>query len=133
VGGLLDDGLALLRRRSIAVVSEAAVAAFAAFAAFGALGLGLDLAVGGVSERVTITADVPVLRTETASLGTVVEHVDLGPVALALLKRGVPAETELATGPEGSVAAAVDADSLPPAEQVGAGRRAVERLRSGSE
>jgi hypothetical protein len=66
-------------------------------------------------------------------LGTVVEHVDLGPVALALLKRGVPAETELATGPEGSVAAAVDADSLPPAEQVGAGRRAVERLRSGSE
>lgn len=33
-------------------------------------------------------------------LGTVVDHVDLGPIALALLKRGLPAETELATGPE---------------------------------
>ncbi len=62
-------------------------------------------------------------------LGTVVEHVDLGPVALALLKRGLPADTELATGPEAGVTAAVDADSLPPADEVGAGRRAVERLR----
>ena len=34
-------------------------------------------------------------------LGTVVEHVDLGPIALALLKRGLPADTELATGPGG--------------------------------
>ncbi|MGP0081075.1 CAF17-like 4Fe-4S cluster assembly/insertion protein YgfZ, partial [Mycobacterium sp.] len=62
-------------------------------------------------------------------LGTVVEHVDLGPVALALLKRGLPADTELATGPEAGVTAAVDADSPPPADEVGAGRRAVERLR----
>ncbi len=65
-------------------------------------------------------------------LGTVVEHVDLGPVALALLKRGLPADTELATGPEASVAAVVDADSLPTAEQIGAGRLAVERLRGGA-
>jgi tRNA-modifying protein YgfZ len=69
-------------------------------------------------------------------LGTVVEHVDLGPVALALLKRGLPADTELATRPEGQegewVAAVIDADSLPPAEQIGAGRRAVERLRGGT-
>ena len=62
-------------------------------------------------------------------LGTVVEHVDLGPVALALLKRGLPADTELATGPEAAVAAAIDADSLPPDDEVGAGRLAVERLR----
>jgi tRNA-modifying protein YgfZ len=62
-------------------------------------------------------------------LGTVAEHVDLGPVALALIKRGLPADTELATGPEAAVAAAVDADSLPPDDGVGAGRRAVERLR----
>jgi len=62
-------------------------------------------------------------------LGTVVDHVDLGPVALALLKRGLAADTELATGPEAAVAAAVDADSLPPDDEVGAGRRAVERLR----
>lgn len=62
-------------------------------------------------------------------LGTVVEHVDLGPAALALVKRGVPAGTELATGPEASVGAVIDADSLPVAEQIGAGRLAVERLR----
>ncbi|MDM4139982.1 MULTISPECIES: folate-binding protein YgfZ [Mycobacterium] len=65
-------------------------------------------------------------------LGTVVDHVDLGPIALALLKRGLPAETELATGAEGSVAAVIDADSLPATEQIGAGRLAVERLRGGA-
>ncbi|OCB21059.1 glycine cleavage system protein T [Mycobacterium malmoense] len=65
-------------------------------------------------------------------LGTVADHVDLGPVALALVKRGVPADTELATGPQGSVAAVIDADSLPAAEQIGAGRLAVERLRGGA-
>jgi tRNA-modifying protein YgfZ len=65
-------------------------------------------------------------------LGTVVDHVDLGPVALALVKRGLPADTELATGPQGEVSAAIDADSLPSTEHVGAGRRAVERLRGGA-
>ncbi|BCZ22750.1 folate-binding protein YgfZ [Mycobacterium senriense] len=65
-------------------------------------------------------------------LGTVVDHVDLGPVALALLKRGLPADTELATGAEASVAAVIDADSLPETEQIGAGRLAVERLRGGA-
>ncbi|BBX94853.1 folate-binding protein YgfZ [Mycobacterium lacus] len=64
-------------------------------------------------------------------LGTVVEHVDLGPVALALLKRGLPADTDLATGPDAGVAAVIDVDSLPPADEVGAGRLAVERLRGG--
>jgi tRNA-modifying protein YgfZ len=65
-------------------------------------------------------------------LGTVVEHVDLGPIALALLKRGLTADTELVTGsqaPDAEVAAVIDPDSLPPAEQIGAGRLAVERLR----
>jgi outer membrane receptor protein involved in Fe transport len=33
-----------------------------------------DLAVGEVRERVTVTADAPIVRAETASLGTVVEH-----------------------------------------------------------
>lgn len=65
-------------------------------------------------------------------LGTVVEHVDLGPVALALLKRGLPVDVELATGPEARVAASIDADSLPVPEQIGAGRLAVERLRGGA-
>jgi tRNA-modifying protein YgfZ len=65
-------------------------------------------------------------------LGTVVEHVDLGPVALALLKRGLPADTELATGAGAAVAANIDADSLPATDQIGAGRMAVERLRGGT-
>jgi tRNA-modifying protein YgfZ len=65
-------------------------------------------------------------------LGTVVEHVDLGPIALALVKRGLPADTELATGADASVPAVIDVDSLPPTEQIGAGRLAVERLRGGT-
>lgn len=64
-------------------------------------------------------------------LGTVVDHVDDGPIALALLKRGLPADTALTTGGEVEAAAVVDADSLPPADSVGAGRLAVERLRGG--
>ncbi len=62
-------------------------------------------------------------------LGTVVDHVDLGPIALALLKRGIPADTPLLTGGEHQVAAEIDPDSLPPADVTGAGRMAVERLR----
>jgi tRNA-modifying protein YgfZ len=65
-------------------------------------------------------------------LGTVVDHVDDGPIALALLKRALPADTELATGAEAQVAAVIDADSLPEADVTGAGRLAVDRLRGTS-
>ena len=65
-------------------------------------------------------------------LGTVVDHVDEGPVALALLKRGLTAETELTTGGDVAVAAMIDPDSLPNADAIGAGRLAVERLRGRS-
>lgn len=65
-------------------------------------------------------------------LGTVVDHVDLGPIALALVKRGIPADTALTTGGEHEVAAEIDPDSLPPTDAVGAGRLAVERLRRGA-
>jgi folate-binding Fe-S cluster repair protein YgfZ len=63
-------------------------------------------------------------------LGTVVDHVDLGPIALALLKRGLPADTELMTGGESAVAAVIDPDSMPPTDEVGAGRLAVERFKA---
>jgi tRNA-modifying protein YgfZ len=63
-------------------------------------------------------------------LGTVVDHVDLGPIALALLKRGLPADTPLTAGDESEVAAVIDADSLPPSDVVGAGRLAIQRLRN---
>jgi len=62
-------------------------------------------------------------------LGTVVDHVDEGPIGLALLKRGLPADTPLTVGGEAGVAAVIDADSLPPTDVVGAGRLAVEQLR----
>ena len=65
-------------------------------------------------------------------LGTVVDHVDEGPIALALLKRGLPADTLLTTGGDAEVAAVIDADSVPPADGVGAGRLAVEQLRGRS-
>jgi folate-binding protein YgfZ len=65
-------------------------------------------------------------------LGTVVDHVDLGPIALALVKRGLTADVELTTGGESAVPAAIDPDTLPEADAVGAGRLAVERLRGGS-
>ncbi len=62
-------------------------------------------------------------------LGTVVDHVDLGPVALALVKRGLTADIALVSGGDAAVAAVIDPDSLPPADPAGAGRLAVERLR----
>jgi folate-binding protein YgfZ len=65
-------------------------------------------------------------------IGTVVDHVDLGPVALALIKRGLPADTALTTGGEVEVPAVIDADTLPAADTTGAGRLAVERLRGGT-
>jgi folate-binding Fe-S cluster repair protein YgfZ len=65
-------------------------------------------------------------------LGTVVDHVDEGAIALALLKRGLPADVALTTGGAVEVSAAIDPDSLPAADVVGAGRLAVERLRGGA-
>ncbi|GFG54272.1 folate-binding protein YgfZ [Mycolicibacterium agri] len=65
-------------------------------------------------------------------LGTVVDHVDLGPVALALLKRGLPADTALTTGGDVESTAVIDADTVPALDTVGAGRLAVERLRGGA-
>ena len=45
-------------------------------------------------------------------LGTVVDHVDLGPVALALVKRGLAAETPLtASSEEDQVAVVIDPDT----------------------
>ncbi|MGB8404817.1 MAG: folate-binding protein YgfZ [Mycobacterium sp.] len=62
-------------------------------------------------------------------IGTVAEHVDLGPIALALLKRGLPADTPLSAGGEPGIPVVIDPDSLPPVDGIGAGRLAVDRLR----
>lgn len=70
-------------------------------------------------------------------LGTVVQDFELGPIALALVKRSaLPTRSEegptppLVTLTIGDVTASVDPDSLP-VEHVGAGRKAVENLRKG--
>jgi folate-binding protein YgfZ len=59
-------------------------------------------------------------------LGTVVDHFELGPVALALVKRTIPVDTALEAGP---CAASIDPDSIPSYDDVQAGRAAVDRLR----
>ncbi|MEE2032518.1 CAF17-like 4Fe-4S cluster assembly/insertion protein YgfZ [Rhodococcus chondri] len=59
-------------------------------------------------------------------LGTVIDHYELGPIALALIKRTITPETPLVAGP---CAAAIDPDSVPQENGVQAGRQAIERLR----
>ena len=59
-------------------------------------------------------------------VGTVIDHYELGPIALALIKRNIPADTTLDAGP---CAASIDPDSLPVGDEVQAGRAAIERLR----
>lgn len=63
-------------------------------------------------------------------VGTVVQHHELGPIALALLKRSAATDVEyLAGADDRSVPAAVDPDSVPPDTGVPPGRQAIERLR----
>jgi folate-binding protein YgfZ len=86
----------------------------------------------GSAERPTTGAPVLAGGRAVGRLGTVVDHAELGPIGLALLKRGLPAETPLVTGADAQTAAVIDADSLPPPDVTGAGRAAVQRLRTGA-
>lgn len=60
-------------------------------------------------------------------VGTVATHHELGPIALALLKRSVDPQTPLLAG---EAAAAVDPDSVPPDSGEPPGRAALRRLRT---
>jgi folate-binding protein YgfZ len=60
-------------------------------------------------------------------IGTVVQHHELGPVALALVKRSVPVEAELTAGAE--TPARVDPATVPGDEPDAPGRDAQQRLR----
>jgi folate-binding protein YgfZ len=64
-------------------------------------------------------------------VGTVVQHHELGPVALALVKRSVPLDAELVAGvDERAAPARIDPDSVPPEDGAPApGRAARDRLR----
>ena len=62
-------------------------------------------------------------------VGSVVQHHELGPIALAVLKRSTPADAELVAGAEDrAVPAAVDPDSVPE-EGAAPGREAARSLR----
>ncbi|HET9142364.1 folate-binding protein [Actinophytocola sp.] len=61
-------------------------------------------------------------------VGTVAQHHELGPVALALIKRSVPVDAELVAGaPDRTAQASIDPDSVPP-DTPGLGREAARRL-----
>lgn len=88
------------------------------------------LQLDGSSER-PVTGDVVTAGGRNIGrVGTVVEHADEGPIALALVKRGIPADTELVVGELAQAPAVIDPDSMPEADATaGAGRAAVDRLR----
>jgi hypothetical protein len=60
-------------------------------------------------------------------VGTVVQHHELGPVALALVKRSVPVDAELTAGTE--TPARIDPSSAHADDADAPGRAAQERLR----
>jgi hypothetical protein len=63
-------------------------------------------------------------------VGSVARHHELGPIALAMLKRSTPVDAELLAGDgDHVVLAAVDPDSVP-ADAPAPGREAAARLRS---
>ncbi|EHR53632.1 folate-binding protein YgfZ [Saccharomonospora marina XMU15] len=73
----------------------------------------------------------PVLLGErnVGRVGSVAQHHELGPIALALVKRSTPVDAELIAGEEDRAAqAAIDPDSVPE-ERAAPGREAVQRLR----
>lgn len=81
---------------------------------------------GSADERPAPGDEVTAGGRTVGRLGTVVDHFEYGPIALALIKRAVPADTALTVG---SCAAAIDPDSVPDESGPQAGRLAVERLR----
>ena len=60
-------------------------------------------------------------------VGTVVQHHELGPVALALVKRSVPLDAELIAGAD--TPARIDPGSAPAEDADAPGRAAQQRLR----
>lgn len=81
---------------------------------------------GSADERPAIGDDITAGGRTVGRLGTVIDHYELGPIALALIKRTVPTDTALTAGP---TAAAIDPDSVPANDAPQAGRLAVDRLR----
>ena len=86
----------------------------------------LQLDGSGGDELPVTGAEVRAGGRTVGRVGTVVQHHEDGPVALALLKRNVSADTELEIG---GTSAAIDPDSVPTDSGLQAGREAIRRLR----
>jgi len=87
----------------------------------------LLLHLDGSGDALPVTGDeVRLDGRAVGRVGTVVQHHELGPVALALVKRSVGADAQLTAG---GCAASVDPDSVPPETGEPAGRAALRRLR----
>jgi len=84
----------------------------------------------GSPEITPETGDPVVLGERTVGrVGRVVQHHELGPIALALVKRSTRPGAELLVGAEDRVVqAAIDPDSVP-GEAPAPGREAAQRLR----
>ncbi len=81
-------------------------------------------------ERLPIPGEPVTLEDRVVGrVGTVVQHHELGPVALALVKRSVPVDAELTAGAE--TPARIDPASAPAEDADAPGRAAQERLRRG--
>ncbi|MEU6645421.1 folate-binding protein [Saccharomonospora sp. NPDC046836] len=76
------------------------------------------------------TGDPVLLGDRTVGrVGSVAQHHELGPIALALVKRSTPVDAELIAGAEDrAVQAAIDPDSVPE-ERAAPGREAVQHFR----
>jgi folate-binding protein YgfZ len=84
----------------------------------------------GSQERPTTGAAVLADGRAVGRVGTVVDHVDLGPIALALVKRALPTDVALTAGAaDAAVPMAIDPESIPVPDAAGPGRAAVDRLR----
>jgi hypothetical protein len=89
----------------------------------------LLLHLDGSAEALPETGDPVRLGERTVGrVGTVAQHHELGPVALALVKRSVPLDADLLAGAEDRTAqAAIDPDSAPE-DTPGLGREAARKL-----
>jgi tRNA-modifying protein YgfZ len=85
------------------------------------------LHVDGSAEHRPATGDpVTVGGRAVGRVGTVVDHFEYGPIALALVKRGIPTDTQLDIG---GASAAIDPSSVPADDRVQAGRAAIDKLK----
>ncbi|GAB89629.1 CAF17-like 4Fe-4S cluster assembly/insertion protein YgfZ [Gordonia rhizosphera] len=86
---------------------------------------------GSSEERPTPGDPVTAGGRTVGRVGTVVDHFELGPIALGLVKRNVGPDVDLVVDGAHPTGARIDRDSIRGDDHVQAGRAAVDRLRHG--